>query len=153
MRAWMFSFGDVALAVPANASRSVASIACIAVIDRQRERLDTQVRGELPRILDAAAARVGRRHQDAQHVIRPEGLDGDRGGERRVDAAGKPEHRTLGSRICARSRACRGRAHARSPIRRRSSLERRNGPAVVEIADHDVGVERAAPGDRDRRPR
>ena len=55
---------------PANASRERARrIARIDVVDRQRQRLDAEVRRQLPRIVDAAAARVRRRHQHAEHVI------------------------------------------------------------------------------------
>ena len=43
------------------------------------------------RIVDAAAAGVGRWHQHAEHVIGAERLGGDRGRQRRVDAAGQPE--------------------------------------------------------------
>ena len=77
MRAWMFS-SVTSRAAPANASRSVPVHRAHRLVDRQRKRLDAEVDGQLPRVVHAAAARVRRRHQDAEHVRRSERFDGNR---------------------------------------------------------------------------
>ena len=56
-------------------------------LDRHGERADAEVRRERDRVGDAALARVARRQQHAVHVLGAQRVDGDRGDERRVDAA------------------------------------------------------------------
>ena len=41
-------------------------------LDRERQRLDAEVRGQRKRVVDAAAAGIGRRHEDAEDVPGPE---------------------------------------------------------------------------------
>ena len=146
MRAWMFSAATPRrIGAERRAQRAVERVH--QRLDRQRHRLDPEVRRQRVRIVEAAAAGVGRRHQHAEHVAGAERLGGDRGGQRRVDAAGEPEHRAgeaALARVVARAE------HQRAPDLRLDVEvgRRRHRRRAREIADHHVGVERAAARER-----
>ena len=152
MRAWMFS-SVTSRAVPRERGAQRAVHRLHRRLDRQRQRLDAEVRGERQRVVDAAAAREGRRHQHAEHVRRrraPRRRWRPSAPSRCRPRARAPRGR---SRTCARSRACRARARARLPIRPPGRSAGAIGAARVEVADDHVGVERRAARDRRARAR
>ncbi len=54
--------------------------------------IDPQSLGQGFGIGDRTGARIARRHGQAVHVIRTQGIDGDDGHERRIDATGQADH-------------------------------------------------------------
>ena len=116
-------------------------------LDRQRHRVDAQVPGQLPRIVDASAARIGRRHQDPEDVRRADCFRGNGGGERRVDPARKTQHDACEA---AFAHVVPSPEHQRAPdFRLHLHVRgRRDRRPAVEIADDDVGVERSSARDR-----
>ena len=128
-------FGDVARRCRRRRRAGVSSIACIAGSIGSVSVSIPRLRRERQRVVDAAAARERRRHQHAEHVIGAERLDGDRRGQRRVDAARQAEH---GAREAALARVVARAEHQRAPDLRLDvdvvgdGVER---PAAIEIAD------------------
>ena len=56
-------------------------------------QVDAQPLAQRHRVATRPVTRVARRHGDPVHPLRPERVDGHRGHERRVDAAGQPDDR------------------------------------------------------------
>ncbi len=62
-------------------------------VDRQDPELDTQPPRQFTGVFQAAPGRIARRHAYSQHVFSTQRGHGERGGHRRVDAAGQPHYR------------------------------------------------------------
>src|SRR5690606_1083161 len=61
------------------------------VVHRDEVETDAEVVGEGAGVFDRMLGAVAGGHGDAPHVLGPEGVGGDGGGERRVDASGQAE--------------------------------------------------------------
>ena len=77
---------------PSNVRRERAGERLDHRLDRDLAEVDAERLGEPLRVAARPLRRVARRHRDAVHALRAERLDAERGGERRVDAAGEPDH-------------------------------------------------------------
>ena len=96
MRDWMFCSATSASAGQLG-ERALQHLEVRGVrrLDRDDDEADAQVVRESLRVGDAALGRVARRHADADDVLGAEGVDGDRGDDAGVDAAGQRDERLL----------------------------------------------------------
>ena len=94
MRACRFS-SVMSGARPANTGASARVVAADHVADRNGLEPDAERARQLVGVVERVARGVLGRHRDADHVRGPERVDGDRGGQRRIDAAREPEHHGL----------------------------------------------------------
>ena len=81
------SSGRPAKSAP-NCSRNASKLCWIGIV----WQADAEVLRQRERVVDAARRRKLRRHGDPEDVVRPERVDGDRGGDGAVDAAAEAEH-------------------------------------------------------------
>ena len=130
------------------------------VRDRQCQRTDAEARGQRQRIVDAALAGKGRRHQHSEDVIAAERFRRNDGGQRRVDAAGEPEQHVAEAALarivggaeheCAEDLFCAGDVRRHHVGGRRVEIDdddrlaesrRPRHDAAIRIEDHAAAVE------------
>ena len=123
----------------ASRSRKAAKASSIGISPVVDAEVDGEVLGVGPR----AVARVARRHGDAVDVVGAERVGRDAGHQRRVDAAGQPDHDVGEAVLRRRSRGCRARAprRPRRPGRGPGRPRARAAACVTTglLGDHDLG--------------
>ncbi len=148
IRAWRFSSARPGCRPGERLGQQVEE-GRVGLLDGDRQRADPEVGGQRLGVGDAVVAGVAGRHEDAGHVLGPEGVDGHGRHHRRVDPARQADDHVGEAGSCGRSRRCRGTRAAHTSA---SGVERRldagrltarsAGGAASEMCD--LGQRRAA---------